>query len=418
MAAEESYPADLRYHAEHDWARIEGDEATLGITWFAPDALGDIVHFEAPEEGGTATKDTSYGEVESVKAVSDVIAPLSGEIVAVNQAVVSAPETINEDPVRGGLARAHPARRPVRGRRPARRRRLPQGARGAVSAARYLSLTDADREEMLAAIGVDSVDDLFEQVPPGVRLGRELDLEPALSEQEIVDHLSALAGRNVGTERELSFLGAGIYDHYVPAIVDMVLSRGELLTAYTPYQPEVSQGVLQAIFEYQTVICELTGMDVSNASGYDGTTVAADAGFVAKHATGPLEGRARRDAQPAGAPGRQDVRAGLRPRGRRGAARRRRHRPGPARGGLGRRGRGLLPAAELLRLPRAGARPRRRRGARGRARRSRTSTRCRSASSRRPATTARRSRSARARARATTSPSAGRTTASSRRAAT
>jgi glycine cleavage system H protein len=98
MAAEESYPADLRYHAEHDWARIEGDEATLGITWFAADALGDIVHFEAPEEGGTATKDTSYGEVESVKAVSDVIAPLSGEIVAVNQAVVSAPETINEDP--------------------------------------------------------------------------------------------------------------------------------------------------------------------------------------------------------------------------------------------------------------------------------------------------------------------------------
>jgi glycine cleavage system H protein len=98
MAAEESYPADLRYHAEHDWARIEGDEATLGITWFAADALGDIVHFEAPEEGAKATKDASYGEVESVKAVSEVIAPLSGEIIAVNQAVVSAPETINEDP--------------------------------------------------------------------------------------------------------------------------------------------------------------------------------------------------------------------------------------------------------------------------------------------------------------------------------
>jgi glycine cleavage system H protein len=98
MAAEESYPADLRYHPEHDWARVEGDEATLGITWFAADALGDIVHFEAPAEGATATKDKPYGEVESVKAVSDVIAPLSGEIVAVNDAVVSAPETINEDP--------------------------------------------------------------------------------------------------------------------------------------------------------------------------------------------------------------------------------------------------------------------------------------------------------------------------------
>ncbi|GIU95179.1 MAG: putative glycine dehydrogenase (decarboxylating) subunit 1 [Gaiellaceae bacterium] len=148
----------------------------------------------------------------------------------------------------------------------------------------YLSLTDADREAMLAAIGVASVDELFEQVPPGVRLGRELDLPPALGEAELARHLEQLAARNVHTGAELSFLGAGIYDHYVPAVVDVVLSRGEFLTAYTPYQPEMSQGVLQAIFEYQTVICELTGMDVSNASGYDGCTVAADACFVAKHA--------------------------------------------------------------------------------------------------------------------------------------
>jgi glycine dehydrogenase subunit 1 len=150
----------------------------------------------------------------------------------------------------------------------------------------YLSLTERDREEMLAAIGVTSVDDLFSDIPAGVRFGRELDLDPALSEQELTRHLEELAARNVDTGRELSFLGAGMYDHYVPAVVDAVLQRGELLTAYTPYQPEMSQGVLQAIFEYQTVICELTGMDVSNASGYDGTTVAADACFVAKHATG------------------------------------------------------------------------------------------------------------------------------------
>jgi glycine dehydrogenase subunit 1 len=139
---------------------------------------------------------------------------------------------------------------------------------------------------MLAAVGVDSVEELFRDIPPGVRLGRELDLEPALSEPEIVAHLTELAERNVDTGKELSFLGAGIYDHYVPAVVDAVLSRGEFLTAYTPYQPEMSQGVLQAIFEYQTAICELTGMDVSNASGYDGTTVAADACFVARHVTG------------------------------------------------------------------------------------------------------------------------------------
>jgi glycine dehydrogenase subunit 1 len=150
----------------------------------------------------------------------------------------------------------------------------------------YLSLTDSDREAMLAAIDVDSIDDLFRDIPAGVRLERELDLEPPLTEAELQRHLEDLAARNVDTTRELSFLGAGIYDHHVPAIADAVLQRGEFLTAYTPYQPEMSQGILQAIFEYQTVICELTGMDVSNASGYDGATVAADACFIAKHATG------------------------------------------------------------------------------------------------------------------------------------
>jgi glycine cleavage system H protein len=98
LAAEESYPDDLRYHAEHDWARIEGDTAVLGITWYAQDALGEIVHYEPPEEGSSLARDESYGEVESVKAVSDVISPLSGEVVAVNQKVVDEPETINEDP--------------------------------------------------------------------------------------------------------------------------------------------------------------------------------------------------------------------------------------------------------------------------------------------------------------------------------
>jgi glycine cleavage system H protein len=102
LAAEESYPDDLRYHREHDWARIEGDTATLGITWYAQDALGEIVHFEAPEEGATLAKDESYGEVESVKAVSDIIAPLSGEVVEVNAKVVDEPETINEDPYGDG----------------------------------------------------------------------------------------------------------------------------------------------------------------------------------------------------------------------------------------------------------------------------------------------------------------------------
>jgi glycine cleavage system H protein len=102
VAADESYPDELRYHREHDWARIEGETATLGITWYAQDALGEIVHYEAPSEGDSLSKDESYGEVESVKAVSDLISPLSGEIVEVNQTVVDAPETINEDPYGSG----------------------------------------------------------------------------------------------------------------------------------------------------------------------------------------------------------------------------------------------------------------------------------------------------------------------------
>jgi glycine cleavage system H protein len=102
VAAPETYPEDLKYHAEHDWARIEGDEAVMGITWFAQDALGELVHFEAPAVGSSTTKDQPYGEVESVKAVSDVIAPLSGEILDVNQKVVDEPETVNDDPYGDG----------------------------------------------------------------------------------------------------------------------------------------------------------------------------------------------------------------------------------------------------------------------------------------------------------------------------
>jgi glycine cleavage system H protein len=102
VAAAETYPDDLKYHAEHDWARVDGDEATLGITWFAQDALGELVHFEPPEEGSQVTKDSSYGEVESVKAVSEVITPLSGEVVEVNRRVVDEPEIVNGDPYGDG----------------------------------------------------------------------------------------------------------------------------------------------------------------------------------------------------------------------------------------------------------------------------------------------------------------------------
>ncbi len=146
---------------------------------------------------------------------------------------------------------------------------------------RYLPNTDADRKEMLAAIGVDSVDDLFATIPEKVRLGRPLELPGALSEMELVGHMRRLAAENVSLDECVSFLGAGVYDHYIPAAVDHMLTRGEFYTAYTPYQPEVSQGTLQAIFEFQTLVTQLTGMDVANASMYDGSTAMAEAALMA-----------------------------------------------------------------------------------------------------------------------------------------
>ena len=151
---------------------------------------------------------------------------------------------------------------------------------------RYTSATDADRQEMLEAIGVDTIDDLFADVPEGVRLGRALDLPAGKPEQEVYARLRDLAAKNTSAEDELSFLGAGMYDHYVPALIDSILQRSEFLTPYTPYQPEISQGGLQVMFEFQTAISELTGLPVANASLYEGPSSAAAAAYLAKLETG------------------------------------------------------------------------------------------------------------------------------------
>ena len=135
---------------------------------------------------------------------------------------------------------------------------------------------------MLGAIGAGSVDELFADIPESVRLDREIDLPPGLSEQEVYDDLAGLAARNRHADAEVSFLGAGMYDHYVPAVIDNLLSRSEFLTPYTPYQPEISQGGLQVMFEFQTAISELTGLPVSNASVYEGPSAVAAAGYLAK----------------------------------------------------------------------------------------------------------------------------------------
>jgi glycine dehydrogenase subunit 1 len=148
---------------------------------------------------------------------------------------------------------------------------------------RYTSVTDADLSEMLGAIGVGSIEELFADVPASLRLGRPLSLGEGLSEQEVFEELRALAARSTSAEDEVSFLGAGMYDHYVPALIDSIILRSEFLTPYTPYQPEISQGGLQAMFEYQTAISELTGLPVSNASVYEGPSAVAAAGYVAKN---------------------------------------------------------------------------------------------------------------------------------------
>jgi glycine dehydrogenase subunit 1 len=152
---------------------------------------------------------------------------------------------------------------------------------------RYTAVTPEDLKAMLAEIGVGSLDELFDvQVPEGVRLGRELDLPAGLPEQDVFAHLRDLAERNVSVEDEISFLGGGMYDHYVPALIDMLMERSEFLTPYTPYQPEISQGGLQVMFEYQTAICELTALPVSNASVYEGPSAVAAAGYLARLANG------------------------------------------------------------------------------------------------------------------------------------
>ena len=150
----------------------------------------------------------------------------------------------------------------------------------------YTSATDADRRAMLDAIGATSVEELFADVPGPLRLDRPLALPAGMAEQEVYEHLRELAARNVSAEDEVSFLGAGMYDHYVPAVIDMLMGRSEFLTPYTPYQPEISQGGLQVMFEFQTAISELTGLPVSNASVYEGPSAVGAAAYLAKLANG------------------------------------------------------------------------------------------------------------------------------------
>ena len=153
----------------------------------------------------------------------------------------------------------------------------------------YVQITDRQREEMLKAVGARSIDDLLKQVPDQFRLTEPLDLPPSLDEHSLRKHLAELAGQNNPTDDKVCFLGAGVYDHFIPSVVDFLAMKGEFLTAYTPYQAEASQGSLQAFFEFQTMICQLTGMEVANASLYEGATALAEAAIMALNVTGKRE---------------------------------------------------------------------------------------------------------------------------------
>ncbi len=150
---------------------------------------------------------------------------------------------------------------------------------------RYLPMTEQDEAEMLKTVGSGSIEDLFADIPQSIRYDGVLPMSGALDEPALLRHMRKLADRNADFDRYTSFLGAGIYDHHIPVVINHVISRSEFYTAYTPYQPEISQGELQAIFEFQSYICELTGMKVANASMYDGATALAEAAALASGAT-------------------------------------------------------------------------------------------------------------------------------------
>src|SRR5690349_9865507 len=151
---------------------------------------------------------------------------------------------------------------------------------------RYIANTPAEQRDMLRTIGVSSLEDLLVKIPPKARLSRPLALPPALAEADLVRHMRELAAKNADADRFVCFQGGGSYDHYVPSPINHLISRGEFFTAYTPYQPEASQGTLRSIFEYQTMMAELTGMDVANASIYDGASSLAEAVLMAHSVTG------------------------------------------------------------------------------------------------------------------------------------
>src|SRR5436853_451115 len=233
---------------DHEWLRIEGDVATIGVTDYAQSQLGDVVFVELPKIGRSLKKAEAAAVVESVKAASDVYAPISGEVVEVNEALAAEPALVNSDA--GGKAW-------------------------------FFTLRIADISAMLNSVGANSLTELMSQtLPSSIRQKAPLDLGRAFGETESLQHMRELASQN---QVFTSLIGQGYSGTILPAVIQRnILENPAWYTAYTPYQPEISQGRLEALLNFQTMICDLTGLDVANASLLDEATAAAEAMALAE----------------------------------------------------------------------------------------------------------------------------------------
>ena len=315
----------LKYSKDHEWVRVEGDIGTVGISDYAQDQLGDVVYVELPEVGRTVAQNEEAAVVESVKAASEVYAPVSGEVVEVNQALEDDPALVNGEPTGGGLVPQAPAERARRAGRADGRgglRRLRQRPRRRLTASpaggdeqrlagrgahkptpadregtiamtahdgsltaleqadafvgRHIGPRDEDVATMLDAVGYESLDALMDAaVPASIRAEIPADFPESRTERDVLAELAALAGRNRVAR---SMIGLGYHDTITPPVIQRnILENPGWYTAYTPYQPEISQGRLEALLNFQTMVMDLTGLSCANASLLDEGTAAAEA---------------------------------------------------------------------------------------------------------------------------------------------